>query len=79
MHLLAGLGAWFAPLIGRIPYNKGAVENAKAAELKQFAYLEKTLADKTFLVGNRITVADIYVASVIIRGLGLVRLFRPSL
>lgn len=80
--LLPSLGAWFRPLTGKAQYTKGGVDSAKAAVLKNAAYLEATLADKTFLVGNRITLADIFVASVLARGFEFVRLplpFRPAL
>lgn len=68
IHLLVNLGGWFRPLSGKVPYNKTAVDAAKATVFKLCAYLEKCLSDKTFLVGHRITLADIYVASVLVRG-----------
>ncbi|KAM0754534.1 EF1G-domain-containing protein [Meredithblackwellia eburnea MCA 4105] len=67
-HLLRVTGDWFAPLIGRKPYNKTAVDAAKETTLKNLDYLNKTLADRTFLVGHRITLADIFVTSVLYRG-----------
>ena len=41
--------------------------------MKQAAYLESYLADKTFLVGHRITLADIFTASALARGFEVVR------
>lgn len=76
--LLPGLGAWFRPLIGKAQYTKGGVDAAKAAALKQAAYLEGVLADKTFLVGHRITLADIFVASALARGAEFVRPPAPA-
>ncbi len=70
--MAGGLGPWFRPLNGSLPYNKAGVEAAKAYTLKQLNYLEAFLADKTFLVGERITIADIFVASVLARGFELV-------
>jgi len=67
-----GLGPWFRPLNGSLPYNKAAVESAKAFTIKQLSILEAYLADRTFLVGERITIADIFVASMLTRGFELV-------
>lgn len=66
--LLPSIGAWFAPLLGRKPYTKQGEEAAKTALFKQTDYLEKALATRTFLVGDRISIADIFVASVLTRG-----------
>ncbi|GAA6038060.1 hypothetical protein JCM8097_007524 [Rhodosporidiobolus ruineniae] len=66
--LLPALGAWFRPLSGAAPYQKPAVEAAKAKALKHLAYLEDVLATRTFLVGERVTIADVHVASVLFRG-----------
>jgi elongation factor 1-gamma len=49
----------------RFPYNKAAVEAAKAKTLEELAFLDNSLQTKTFLVGNRITIADLFVASVV--------------
>ncbi|KPV72338.1 uncharacterized protein RHOBADRAFT_65606 [Rhodotorula graminis WP1] len=66
--LLPSLAAWFRPLTGAAPYQKPAVEAAKAKAVKHLEYLEKALASRTFLVGERVTLADIFVASVLFRG-----------
>ncbi|GAA5916877.1 hypothetical protein JCM6882_007442 [Rhodosporidiobolus microsporus] len=66
--LLPSLGAWFRPLIGAAPYQKPAVEAAKAKALKHLAYLEETLSTRTFLASERVTLGDIFVASVLFRG-----------
>ncbi|GAA6019331.1 hypothetical protein JCM10207_001263 [Rhodosporidiobolus poonsookiae] len=66
--LLPSLGAWFRPLTGAAPYQKPAVEAAKAKALKHLEYLEKTLATRTFLVGERITLGDLFTASALFRG-----------
>lgn len=49
------------------------VEASKAKFLAGVAVLEKTLATKTFLVGERITLADIFVATSVSRGFAEVR------
>ncbi|GAA6054633.1 hypothetical protein JCM3770_002914 [Rhodotorula araucariae] len=66
--LLPALAAWFRPLVGAVPYVKPAVEAAKAKAVKHLEHLEKVLASRTFLVGERITLADIFVASCLFRG-----------
>ena len=76
-HFLPTIGAWFGPLLGRVSYNKLAVDAAKAKVEVLSAYLEKTLADKTFLVGDRISIADIFVASALTRGFEFVRRLPP--
>ncbi|GEM10078.1 elongation factor 1-gamma [Rhodotorula toruloides] len=63
--LISTLVSWFAPLTGSRPYQKPQVEAAKEKTLKHLAYLEKALSTRTFLVGERITLADIYVAEVL--------------
>ncbi|POY76528.1 hypothetical protein BMF94_0369 [Rhodotorula taiwanensis] len=57
---------WFLPLVDSSrPYLKPTVEAAKAKALKSLDFLEKYLADRTFLVSERITLADIHLASVL--------------
>ncbi|ORY83493.1 hypothetical protein BCR35DRAFT_265140, partial [Leucosporidium creatinivorum] len=70
--LLLGLAGWFRPLIGAVPYNKTQVEQAKTSLLAQTTYLEQALATKTFLVGDRFSLADVFVASALTRGFELV-------
>lgn len=71
--LLLGLAGWFRPLIGAAPYNKTQVETAKTSLLAQTTFLEQALATKTFLVGDRFSLADVFVASALTRGFELVR------
>ncbi|GAA5978411.1 hypothetical protein JCM11641_004681 [Rhodosporidiobolus odoratus] len=66
--LLPAIGAWFKPLTGASPYQKPAVEAAKARALKNLSYLEEVLSTRTFLVGERVTLADIFVAASLLRG-----------
>lgn len=49
----------------RFPYNKSSVEAAKAKVHDELKYLDNALKTKTFLVGNRITLADLFVASIL--------------
>ncbi|KEF61767.1 elongation factor 1-gamma [Exophiala aquamarina CBS 119918] len=67
-ELLPQLGGWFRPLIGRDPYNKKSVDDAKNAALAVLKVFEQHFLVHTFLVGERITLADLYTASQIARG-----------
>jgi elongation factor 1-gamma len=67
-HVLPHIGDWFRPLIGRDPYNKKVVDDAKKAALEAIHVLEQHFTIHTFLVGERITLADLYVTSEISRG-----------
>ena len=65
---LPGLGAWFRPLSGRDPYNKKSVDDAIRRSEKNFAVLEDHFLINTYMVGERLTLADIFVASIAKRG-----------
>jgi len=55
-------------LTGRDHYNKKSVETNQAAALKAVGVLEKHLLSQTYLVGERLTLADLFAASIIARG-----------
>jgi len=65
---LSNLGGWFGPLLGRVPYNKKSVDTATAATLKVTGIMESYLANQTFLVGERVSAADFFVAGIAVRG-----------
>ncbi|KAG7127812.1 Elongation factor 1-gamma 1 like protein [Verticillium longisporum] len=67
-EVLPPLGGWFRPLLGRDPYNKKAVEDSSKVALKAVGAIEQHLQNNTYLVGERITLADIFAASIISRG-----------
>ncbi|MCJ1403256.1 hypothetical protein MMC11_006479 [Xylographa trunciseda] len=67
-EVLPKLGGWFRPLIGRDPYNKKNVEDSMKAALKAVGVLEQHLLVNTFLVGERITLADLFAAGLLSRG-----------
>ncbi|KAL2195046.1 hypothetical protein P885DRAFT_41356 [Corynascus similis CBS 632.67] len=67
-EVLPKLGSWFRPLIGRDPYNKKAVEDASKATLETISVVENHLRDNTYLVGERITLADLFATALISRG-----------
>lgn len=55
--------AWVFPLLGIMPFNKNAVEQAKKDVTSVLEILNKHLLANTFLVGERITLADVIVFS----------------
>ncbi|KAF2395956.1 eEF1-gamma domain-containing protein [Trichodelitschia bisporula] len=67
-EVLPTLAGWFRPLIGRDPYNKKNVEDSQKAALKAVSVLESHLLHNTYLVGDRLTLADIFAVSLISRG-----------
>jgi elongation factor 1-gamma len=67
-EVLPPIGNWFRPLIGKDPYNKKNVEDAKAIASKALAALENHFLVNTWLVGQRLTLADLTLASQISRG-----------
>lgn len=71
-ELLPAFGRWYRPLLGLDPYNKKAVEEASKASLAVLDILEKHLTANTYLVGERITLADIFAAGIISRPMSLV-------
>ncbi|EAW08688.1 elongation factor 1 gamma domain-containing protein [Aspergillus clavatus NRRL 1] len=66
------VGGWFRPLLGLDPYNKKNVEDASKAALKAIAVLEQHLTANTYLVGERITLADYFTASFLTRAFATV-------
>ena len=57
------MGAWILPLSGGRPYNKKIVETAQEKAQKVIQVYEDHLMLNTYLVGERITLADIFCAS----------------
>jgi len=53
---------WVYPILGQINNNAAATAKAQADIKKSLEYLNGRLATKTFLVGERVTIADIIVA-----------------
>ncbi|KAF1731012.1 Elongation factor 1-gamma 1 [Beauveria bassiana] len=66
--ILNPLAAHFLPLLGRKPYNKQAVDDAAKEEERAVAVVEKYLSEHTYLVGERLSLADLYSAGIISRG-----------
>lgn len=72
-ELLQTLARWFLPLIPGFtdpaPYNFEAIEQGKKASLSLLDNLEAILAKVEWLVGDGPTLADIFIAVVLSRGL----------
>ena len=67
-ELLPKLAGWFRPLTGKDPYNKKSVDDAQAATQANVKVLEEHFTVNTFLVNERLTLADLFVASIASRG-----------
>ncbi|KAL1878087.1 hypothetical protein VTK73DRAFT_8138 [Phialemonium thermophilum] len=67
-EVLPKMGAWYRPLLGRDPYNKKAVEEASKGALQAISVVEEHLLHNTYLVGERITLADLFSVGIIARG-----------
>jgi len=72
-ELLQTLSLWFLPLIpgwsDHPPYDHDAIVAGKSKSLELLTTLESILDGKEWLVGKRLTLADIFVAVYISRGL----------
>ncbi|KAH9909778.1 eEF1-gamma domain-containing protein [Xylariomycetidae sp. FL2044] len=67
-EVLPNLGAWYRPLLGWDPYNKKAIDDASKAAAKAVSVVEEHLLHNTYLVGERVTLADLFATSIISRG-----------
>jgi elongation factor 1-gamma len=67
-EFLPALAAIFRPLIGRDPYNKKNIDDAQTKTNKNLKVLESHLIANTYLVAERLTLADLYVAGIAARG-----------
>jgi len=59
--------AWLFPILNIVPFHKEATEKAKGDIKKALTILNTHLNTKTFLVGERISLADIVVANSLFR------------
>ncbi|XP_058064387.1 elongation factor 1-gamma-like isoform X1 [Anopheles bellator] len=60
-ELLPAVQSWVFPVLGIMPFNKNNVEHAKDDLRRQMMVLNSRLLKQTFLVGERVTLADIVV------------------
>jgi len=57
---------WFYPVIGYMPFNASTTAKAKEDLKKALAVLESHLTYRSYLVGNKVTLADITVVSTLL-------------
>jgi len=67
-EIVPKLGDWFLPVTGKAPYNKKNVDEAQKATLARMKVIEDYLLVNTYLVGERLTLADVFVATLLLRG-----------
>ncbi|XP_046749679.1 elongation factor 1-gamma [Diprion similis] len=65
-EILPASCAWVFPLLGLMQYNKQTVEHAKDDVNKALTALNSHLLTRTYLVGERLTLADISVATTLL-------------
>ncbi|KAI9369487.1 hypothetical protein BJX61DRAFT_549566 [Aspergillus egyptiacus] len=71
-EVLTSFAGWYRPLLGLEGYNKKNVEDASKAALKRLGVLNTHLTANTYLVGERITLADIFTAALLTRAFATV-------
>jgi elongation factor 1-gamma len=57
---------WFYPVLGLLPANEEIIAKAKADLKQALLVLDNHLADKTYMVGHQITLADIVLVSALL-------------
>ena len=67
-EILTALGGWFRPLIGRDPFNKKNVDDSQQRTQQAMKTLEDHFLVNTYLVGERLTLADLFTVSIVSRG-----------
>ncbi|KAF3925825.1 hypothetical protein ABW20_dc0102769 [Dactylellina cionopaga] len=67
-EVLNALASWFRPILGQEPYNKKLVDASQATALTQIAVIDSHLLTRTYLVGERISAADFYLAGIVSKG-----------
>lgn len=70
--LSVALSAWVYPILGYVPYNKASETAAIERTRSHLATLERHLIKKTYLVGERVTLADISSAAALFGGFKMV-------
>ncbi|KAJ1970047.1 hypothetical protein IWQ62_000207 [Dispira parvispora] len=75
-EVLAPLISWFKPILGSIAPNKVVINQAKEDLVRAFTYLNNVLLSRTFLVGERVTLADIVMTCNLV--VGYKRVFSPE-
>ena len=66
-EIIPGIGGWIRPILGVDPYNKKNVETSEKNANEAVKVMEDHLTLNTYLVGERITLADIMCAGFVSR------------
>lgn len=64
-EILPALGGWFNSLIGRTPFVQESVEKSKADTLSRLQMLEGHLRNRTYMVGDTLSLADLFVVGIL--------------
>ncbi|KAL4865144.1 hypothetical protein BDV12DRAFT_188398 [Aspergillus spectabilis] len=64
-EILPTLGGWFNPLIGRAPFNEGAIQKSKGDTLFRLQMLDDHLRERNYLVGETLSLADLFVLGIV--------------
>lgn len=68
MEILLHLGGWFNPIIGRRPFVQAEVDESMKQTNKRIDILDKHLEGRSYLVGDRLSLADMFVVGVVAGG-----------
>jgi elongation factor 1-gamma len=66
-EILPKVGGWIRPTLGLEPYNKKSVDDSSKAALRAIGVLDQHLLLNTYLVGERVTLADLFVTGLLTR------------
>ncbi|KAL4898967.1 hypothetical protein BDW74DRAFT_171879 [Aspergillus multicolor] len=64
-EVLPALGGWFNPLIGRAPFDAVAVQKCRDDTLCRLRILDDHLRDRDYLVGEALSLADLFVLGIV--------------
>ena len=67
-ELIPPLSSWFRPFVGFERYNEKAVKNFTKTTHERLAFLDAHLTRNPYLVGDSLSLADIFLAGVMTRG-----------
>ncbi|POS81926.1 hypothetical protein EPUL_005272, partial [Erysiphe pulchra] len=62
------LAGWLYPILGIAPYNKKAFDEGIKKTIEYTSIFEDALLNNTYLVGERLTIADLFAASILSLG-----------
>ncbi|KAL4769292.1 glutathione S-transferase [Aspergillus nidulans var. acristatus] len=64
-EILPALGGWFNPLIGRAAFNADSIHQSKYDTLARLKILDDHLCGRTYLVGETLSLADLFVLGIV--------------